>query len=144
MKTQKIDRTSAKAIHIHRPSWTRLIVLVVVLGLLLSFVEPAKATATAPVDSPTASYGCSGAYYRVRSGDTIYSFAARYGSTAYRIASCNGLRSYTVRVGQSLLVPVAGRGKSGWIEGIDFVRNANSPMPTMVAGDSIPLTFNPE
>lgn len=138
MKTQKITRIAASPFHIHRTSWTSFIVLLVLLGLLLSFVEPAKATATGPVDSPTASYGCSGAYHRVRSGDTIYSFAARYGSTAYRVASCNGLRSYTVRVGQSLLVPVAGRGKSGWIEGIDFVRAANSPVPAMLAGGTVP------
>ena len=138
MKTLRNDQIAGRVSHAHRPLSTSLMALVVVLGLLLSFVEPARATATAPVDSPTASYRCSGVRHTVRSGDTIYSFAARYGSTAYRVASCNGLRSYTVRVGQSLLVPVAGRGKSGWIEGIDFVRAANSPVPAMLAGGTVP------
>jgi membrane-bound lytic murein transglycosylase D len=67
-----------------------------------------------PADAPpTASYGCSGVYHVVRAGETIGSIARRYGSSAYRIAACNGLSSYTVYVGQTLLVPTAGR-RGAW------------------------------
>lgn len=48
---------------------------------------------------------CNGVYHLVRAGQTIYAVAAAYGTTAYRIAVCNGLSSYTLYVGQSILVP---------------------------------------
>jgi LysM repeat protein len=48
---------------------------------------------------------CYGVYHIVRPGQTLYSIAAAYGTTAYRIAMCNGISSYTVYVGQALLVP---------------------------------------
>lgn len=60
-----------------------------------------------------AALSCVGVYHVVRPGQTIYSIAALYGSTAYRIAACNYLRSYRVYVGQVLLVPtrtIYGRG----------------------------------
>ena len=53
-----------------------------------------------------ASLSCAGFYHTVRPGETIYSIAARYGTSAYRIGICNGLRSYRVYVGQVLRVPV--------------------------------------
>jgi len=62
---------------------------------------------------PTAAYGCSGVYHLVRVGETIGTIARRYGSSAYRIAACNGLSSYTVYVGQTLLVPTGGR-RGAW------------------------------
>ncbi len=49
---------------------------------------------------------CYGTYHVVRAGETVYSIAQAYGSTAYRIRYCNGLSSYTVRTGQTLLVPI--------------------------------------
>jgi len=52
-----------------------------------------------------AALNCVGVYHVVWPGQTIYSIAALYGSTAYRIAACNYLRSYRVYVGQVLLVP---------------------------------------
>ena len=57
--------------------------------------------------SPSAAWSCRGVYHVVGRGETIYSIARRYGTTAYRIAVCNGLASYTVYVGQTLLVPTA-------------------------------------
>ncbi|HHY58195.1 MAG TPA: LysM peptidoglycan-binding domain-containing protein [Chloroflexi bacterium] len=48
---------------------------------------------------------CYGVYHIVRPGQTLYSIAAVYGTTAYRIAMCNGLSSYTVYAGQALLIP---------------------------------------
>jgi hypothetical protein len=56
---------------------------------------------------PIAAWSCRGVYHVVGRGETIYSIARRYGTTAYRIAVCNGLASYTVYVGQTLLVPTA-------------------------------------
>ena len=52
-----------------------------------------------------AAWSCRGIYHVVRRGETIYSIARRYGTTAYRIAVCNGLASYPVYVGQTLLGP---------------------------------------
>jgi LysM repeat protein len=52
-----------------------------------------------------AAWSCRGVYHVVGRGETIYSIARRYGTTAYRIAVCNGLASYTVYAGQTLLVP---------------------------------------
>ena len=80
---------------------------------------PASATAAATAapaagasfsgasQSPIAAWSCRGVYHVVGRGETIYSIARRYGTTAYRIAVCNGLASYTVYVGQTLLVPTA-------------------------------------
>lgn len=55
---------------------------------------------------PVFSLSCYGVYHMVRAGETIYSIARIYGSTAYRIRYCNGLHSYTVYTGQALLVPI--------------------------------------
>lgn len=49
---------------------------------------------------------CHGVYHVVRAGETIYSIAGMYGTTAYRIRYCNGLASYRVYTGQILLVPI--------------------------------------
>ncbi len=71
-------------------------------------VAPAAGTAAVEAtQSPIAAWICRGVYHVVGRGETIYSIARRYGTTAYRIAVCNGLASYTVYVGQALLVPTA-------------------------------------
>jgi hypothetical protein len=71
-------------------------------------VAPAAAMATVgAMQDPIAAWSCRGFYHVVGRGETIYSIARRYGTTAYRIAVCNGLASYTVYVGQTLLVPTA-------------------------------------
>lgn len=75
--------------------------------LLLSLAAPAPAFAAQP-PAPRA-WSCSGVYHVVQRGESIYSIARRFGTTAYRIAVCNGLASYTVFVGQSLLVPTTAR-----------------------------------
>ena len=49
---------------------------------------------------------CHGVYHLVRAGETIYSIAGAYETTAYRIRYCNGLPSYRVYTGQTLLVPI--------------------------------------
>lgn len=93
---------------------------VIIAAMLTLSPSPASAgastTAGAGIATPgqsaqavTSSYGawsCRGVYHVVRRGETLYSIARRYGTTAYRIAVCNGLASYTVYVGQTLLVPM--------------------------------------
>ncbi len=81
------------------------------LAMLITFAlvlpPPITAARSAYTRAQTyAAWTCSGVYHVVRRGETIYSIARRYGTTAYRIAVCNGLASYTVYVGQTLLVPL--------------------------------------
>jgi hypothetical protein len=91
----------------------RKLLIVVAIATALLLPPPAANAAEAPrsdIQARAQSYeawSCRGVYHVVRRGETIYSIARRYGTTAYRIAVCNGLRSYTVYVGQTLLVPVA-------------------------------------
>jgi hypothetical protein len=88
-----------------------LITFFTVTRLLLMPLAGAPTLAAPPLASAQpqnyAAWSCRGAYHVVRRGETIYSIARRYGTTAYRIAVCNGLASYTVYVGQTLLVPLA-------------------------------------
>ncbi|MFN8466386.1 MAG: LysM peptidoglycan-binding domain-containing protein [Caldilineaceae bacterium] len=72
-----------------------------------AMTQAAGTTAMEATQSPIAAWSCRGVYHVVGRGETIYSIARRYGTTAYRIAVCNGLASYTVYVGQALLVPTA-------------------------------------
>jgi len=72
---------------------------------------------TAAIDSRsvkfTAAAACYGVYHIVKPGQTLYSIATLYGTTAYRIVVCNRLSAYTVYVGQSLLVPIHRPARSG-------------------------------
>lgn len=43
--------------------------------------------------------------YVVRSGDTLFSIARRYGTTVQAIRAANGLTNNTIRVGQRLVIP---------------------------------------
>jgi hypothetical protein len=70
-------------------------------------LAPSGQTSLGAVQYSAAAWSCRGVYHVVGRGETIYSIARRYGTTAYRIAVCNGLASYTVYVGQTLLVPTA-------------------------------------
>lgn len=91
----------------------RLIAAITVTLLFLLLLSPAvkaashSASEAAAHSQPYAAWSCRGVYHVVRRGETIYSIARRYGTTAYRVAVCNGLASYTVYVGQTLLVPTA-------------------------------------
>jgi hypothetical protein len=66
--------------------------------------RPGAAFAAGDAQGPVAQAACYGVYHIVRPGQTIYSIAAAYGTTAYRIATCNRY-GYTVYVRQSLLIP---------------------------------------
>lgn len=87
----------------------RIFMALMVVAVLLS--SSALSAAASTGGSPDATQGtvtraaCYGVYHIVRPGQTLYSIAAAYGTTAYRIAMCNGLSSYTLYVGQALLIP---------------------------------------
>ena len=130
MKSPQVDHSMLPVLIGHRRlSWPRIVLVVVLLSSIFAFVQPAAASVVTQAGSPTDSYGCSGVYHRVRSGETINSIAARYGSTVYRIVSCNGLTSRTVYVGQRLLVPVRKSSSGSWLEGIDFAIDGGAATP---------------
>jgi LysM repeat protein len=89
---------------------TRWFILLFVVTSLLRLQAPSLQAASSPSGAEAkvnvvAAWSCRGVYHVVGRGETIYSIARRYGTTAYRIAVCNGLASYTVYAGQTLLVP---------------------------------------
>lgn len=77
------------------------------------FLTPRAVNTASDTQGVAAQSSCHGVYHIVRPGQTIHSIAAAYGTTAFRIANCNRLYSYTVYVGQSLLVPIY-RPSRGW------------------------------
>ena len=114
------------------------LVIVVALGSILVFAQPVSMTVVAQTNSPTDTYGCSGRYHTVKSGETLRSIAARYDSTTYRIKSCNGLRTSSVRVGQRLLIPIRSSSSGSWLEGIEFAKDAPSVAPVISAEMAAP------
>lgn len=78
--------------------------LVAILLLTLLAARPASGADAGRLATATMS-ACAGRYHTVRGGQTLYSIAALYGTSAYRIVRCNGLYSYTIYTGQSLLIP---------------------------------------
>ncbi len=87
----------------------RLIVVVVALfsAFVLVTAPMHVATVQAQDFSPNRpARTCYGVYHLVRPGQTIYSIAGAYGTTAYRIRLCNGLASSSVYSGQTLLIPI--------------------------------------
>lgn len=80
-----------------------LVTAIIVLDPSLSLL-PRAAFTPGEVEGAVAQMACYGVYHIVRPGQTVYSIAAAYGTTAYRIAVCNR-SGYTVYVGQSLLIP---------------------------------------
>jgi len=57
-------------------------------------------------DADQLARSCHGVYHTVRGGQTIYSIAGAYSTSAYRIRLCNGLAAYSVYSGQTLLIPI--------------------------------------
>ena len=87
-------------------AFTALLALSPALGGFAAGADPTSGQTAQAVTQSYAAWSCRGVYHVVRRGETLYSIARRYGTTAYRIAVCNGLSSYTVYVGQTLLVPM--------------------------------------
>lgn len=89
--------------------FVRALVIFIIIGLIAVPYNAHSAHAgnsESAVEAPSALAACYGVYHVVRPGQTLYSIAAAYGTTAYRIAICNGLGSYSVYAGQTLLVPI--------------------------------------
>ncbi len=86
------------------PAVSRLLVIVLLVAPIFTQSDIVL-SATGSPRGRVASLSCAGFYHAVRPGETIYSIAGRYRTSAYRIAVCNGLRSYRVYVGQVLRVP---------------------------------------
>lgn len=68
---------------------------------LITAAIPVRANDRGQPDRP-----CYGVYHTVRGGQTIYSIAGAYRTSAYRILLCNGLNAYSVYSGQTLLIPI--------------------------------------
>lgn len=84
--------------------------------------EGAGAPASAQASSGAAPAGS----YRVRRGDTLSGIAGRYRVSVAQLKSWNGLRSSTIRIGQTLKVPQRG-----------------SPAPARTASASLPARSQP-
>jgi len=93
-----------------------MLALVLMVGFSPHLLQSERIDVTA-IDSRsvkfTAAAACYGVYHIVKPGQTLYSIATLYGTTAYRIVVCNRLFAYTVYVGQSLLVPIHRPVRSG-------------------------------
>lgn len=63
------------------------------------------AAATASTSGSRSTPTASGTSYEVRSGDTLSGIASRHNTTVAQIRSANQLRSDTIRVGQTLVIP---------------------------------------
>jgi len=83
-----------------------LVILLAIIAVPSNFHHAHASSSELTVEAPVMLASCYGVYHVVRPGQTLYSIAAAYGTTAYRIAICNGLGSYSVYAGQSLLVPI--------------------------------------
>lgn len=82
------------------------VALMIAAVLLFNPVLASASGSQGATQGTVARAACYGVYHIVRPGQTLYSIAAAYGTTAYRIAMCNGLSSYTLYAGQALLIPI--------------------------------------
>lgn len=79
---------------------------------LISAALVALLIALALLVPATAAQAFSGHSYVVKPGDTLYSIAARYGTTVEAIMRANGLPNATIYAGQTLVIPTGGSGAS--------------------------------
>jgi lysozyme len=104
-------------------------VLAGLIAALLAVVVLPGASLAAPAVDQTAERTHSGAYYTVQPGDTLYSIARRYGTTARAIANANGIANINyIRVGQHLYIPGYGGGTSWPVDSTYY---------TVKSGDSL-------
>ncbi|MCO6453460.1 MAG: LysM peptidoglycan-binding domain-containing protein [Caldilineales bacterium] len=85
---------------------SRLLILLAVLFVLALPPAAAHASGTHTIGDEAVQQG--GQWYIVKSGDTLYSIANRYGTTVSNIMRANGLTSATIYVGQRLWIPTGG------------------------------------
>lgn len=63
-------------------------------------------TTSAPVSAPSSPAPSSEpSYHKVKSGDTLFSLSSRYSTSVAELKRLNGLKSDSIRVGQSLRIP---------------------------------------
>lgn len=77
--------------------------------LTIIFVVAALQLALVSIASADGRGNLNNSYYRVRSGDTLFSIGRQFGVSAYRIADANGLRNpNNIYAGQILYIPSGG------------------------------------
>jgi LysM repeat protein len=68
--------------------------------------DPATAPSATPAGTPSPSASAALRRYKVKSGDTLNSIAARYGTTVKKLVALNGIADPRyLRIGQTLLIP---------------------------------------
>lgn len=91
--------------------------------------QTAPARAAAPAAPPAATATASPAQHTVAAGETAWSIARKYSVDVKDLASWNGLPvSMTLRVGQRLVIPVAGR-KAPDAAAVTTMPGSGSPTP---------------
>ncbi|MBX2998506.1 MAG: LysM peptidoglycan-binding domain-containing protein [Caldilineaceae bacterium] len=110
----------------------RLIIAGIIAVLLVVGLVPAY-TFAAPAESSSAAPTQSGFYYTVQRGDTLYSIARRYGTTATAIASANGIANINhIRVGQRLTIPGYTVGSTPWpVDSTHYVVRAGDSLSVL-------------
>jgi peptidoglycan-N-acetylglucosamine deacetylase len=101
------------------------VLLAVGLAPVSTFAAPAESSSTAPAQS--------GVYYTVQRGDTLYSIARRYGTTATAIANANGIANINhIRVGQRLYIPGHSTGGTPWpVDSTHYVVRAGDSLSVL-------------
>ncbi len=72
------------------------------IGQTIQIPAPVAAPATAPAETAAGAMQT----YKVKSGDNLTTIATRFKTTAKAIRAANGLKTDTIRVGQTLKIPV--------------------------------------
>lgn len=111
---------------------TRVVVAGLVAVLLAVGLAPAN-TFAAPAESASAAPTHAGVYYTVQRGDTLYSIARRYGTTAKAIANANGIANINyIRVGQRLYIPGYSTGGTPWpVDSTHYVVKAGDSLSVL-------------
>lgn len=102
-------------------------------------------TPAPPTATPTRALAA-GATYRVQSGDTLSTIAAKFGIAWETLAAANGLNSRSVlRIGQELVIPGAGPAPTATPQRTATPRPTASPTPVPTPALSLdaPVQINP-
>jgi membrane-bound lytic murein transglycosylase D len=76
-------------------------------------------------------------YHKVRSGDVVGSLASKYHVSAKQIQSWNGLRGYTIKVGQQLKIYVPERYASNYKANASSTSSSTASAETKAAPDPV-------
>lgn len=90
------------------------------------------------VGEPLEIYSQNAILYTVIKGDTIYSLASTFFTTASVLMNENHLKSHKIHVGQKLLIPIVGSNADAAVGGLLSVSNTvSSSLYTVKQGDSL-------